>query len=1378
MNFRANNLRRAAGLLFAVLAVCAGLASAQDCSNLPTQFTGNEFPTGDFFTNFQNPCYLIPLVIPPSLFTDLNDTDWHVVYQVDPRYELILVGSFPNARYFSAAAYDDHSLIAQAMLDANITPLTSSYVNPYQPGIPYSPGQQYAIAVNFGGVPGTLETGCMLNGYNVDVNTLDATQRHQFMNWNTDSGFLQTVPAPPLHNVDTPQHTNPTPTGYILVRAYMDLNITDPATAPSVIVRDVASGCAYPAAYALQTLQIVNTSESANAVLDQVQFQEHQTYNNYLPSYCYSGDPGNAVNWSRNREGGTGPNPFCAYLNAPTPPNLPATLAAAGEALRLRLRLPIVPPTPCTNGCSRSGNEQVRYFGLSLNGANATLASVADSAFTQDSNGYATLIVGTGAAIPSWVTPANGYTFVDLTAVPQYQTLESLNIREIQPSNTFACSAQNVPYKTTVYTPQGSLTGDYLPVVDYPLAASLPQVASALVGVSSCGSLPSGLPGLSGSCSVVPANPTVIASIPAPAPGLGAVSIQAAPPITLSGAGFGLLPEGVPFTGNLDYLEIADWTQNWTAAYTGSLCTVSVGNWADNRIELVANVNQNGMCPLSARDQLSISVWNPQTGSGPIAANVVVASDPTFALASYSTVVGSAAGSGTVELIATGPWTAASNAPWLNLSSASVIGAGSLLLPFTYNANAGPAARSGTLTIAGLTFTVTQAGSSYTAVAPVTVLVSAGLNAPQGAAVDAQGNVYIADTGNNAIEQWNASTQLITLPVPGLSGPTGVAVDANGNLYIADPGNHAIEEWSPATGILSVLVPGLVNPYGVALDAQGNVYFSDAGNNAIEEWMPSTQQLVTLLGMNLNDPLGLAVDGFGNVYFANSGSDAIGQLSVAVGQASALVSSGIFEPSGVAVDGQDNVYFSDTGYNTVQQWNAATQQVVTLVPSGLNGPAGLAIDAQGNLYVADQLNNAIKEFTFAYLALSGTSLMEAAAAGTDSVTAQVLPAGTPLTASSDQPWLTITAVTGGTIAFTFQANTSTGSRVAHITVLGLVVTVTQKGLTAQTITFRALSNQVFGAPPFIVGATASSGLPVNFASTTPSVCTVSGAMVTLAAVGVCTIQATQSGSATYAAAAPVTQSFNVKQASQTITFGPLPGQTYGVPPFTVGATASSGLPVSFASNTMTVCSVSDVTVTLAGAGTCTIQATQAGDGDYAAARAVKQSFRVTKASQTIVFEALPSVSLGTPPFTLAATASSGLAVAFKSQTTRLCTVSGTTLTLVLVGTCSIQATQAGNAGFLAAPSVSQSFQVTQGSQTITFLPLPDQALGSPPFDVSATASSGLAVSFTSKTTRICTVSGIAVTLVSAGTCTIQAAQRGNTDWAAAAAVEQSFAVTH
>ena len=85
---------------------------------------------------------------------------------------------------------------------------------------------------------------------------------------------------------------------------------------------------------------------------------------------------------------------------------------------------------------------------------------------------------------------------------------------------------------------------------------------------------------------------------------------------------------------------------------------------------------------------------------------------------------------------------------------------GNGLAAFTFDANAG-ATRTGTLTIAGQTLTVTHAGSSCVAADQVTTLVSSGLNSPAGVAVDGVGNVHIADTHDNAIKEWNAATGMV-----------------------------------------------------------------------------------------------------------------------------------------------------------------------------------------------------------------------------------------------------------------------------------------------------------------------------------------------------------------------------------------------------------------------------------------------------------------------------------------------------------------------------------------------------------------------------------------------------------------------------------------
>jgi hypothetical protein len=168
-----------------------------------------------------------------------------------------------------------------------------------------------------------------------------------------------------------------------------------------------------------------------------------------------------------------------------------------------------------------------------------------------------------------------------------------------------------------------------------------------------------------------------------------------------------------------------------------------------------------------------------------------------------------------------------------------------------------------------------------------------------------------------------------------------------------------------------------------------------------------------------------------------------------------------------------------------------------------------------------------------------------------------------------------------------------------------------------------------------------------------------------------------------------------------------------------------------------------------------------------------------QSAQTISFASLADRSLAASPFTVVATSSAGLPVVFSSLTPAFCTVSGSTVSLLAVGTCSIAADQAGNADIAPAPQVVRAFAVLAGgsaAQTIAFDPLPDRVLGSAPFALVATASSGLPVSFSALTSSTCSVSGTTVSLNAAGGCTIAADQPGDATWAAAPQVPQSFSI--
>jgi hypothetical protein len=190
-------------------------------------------------------------------------------------------------------------------------------------------------------------------------------------------------------------------------------------------------------------------------------------------------------------------------------------------------------------------------------------------------------------------------------------------------------------------------------------------------------------------------------------------------------------------------------------------------------------------------------------------------------------------------------------------------------------------------------------------------------------------------------------------------------------------------------------------------------------------------------------------------------------------------------------------------------------------------------------------------------------------------------------------------------------------------------------------------------------------------------------------------------------------SLTVAQASQTIDFGPLADRTIDQSPFNVSATATSGLPVSFSSLTAAVCTVSGTQVSLHAAGTCTIRASQAGDATWAAAPNVDQSFEVTLLTQTIDFAPLADRLVTDSPFTVDATATSGLAVEFTSLTNAVCTVNGDEVTLIDAGTCTIRASQDGNVNYEPAPNVDRSFEVIDPVITIEPPTVPNAVIDEP-----------------------------------------------------------------
>jgi hypothetical protein len=255
-----------------------------------------------------------------------------------------------------------------------------------------------------------------------------------------------------------------------------------------------------------------------------------------------------------------------------------------------------------------------------------------------------------------------------------------------------------------------------------------------------------------------------------------------------------------------------------------------------------------------------------------------------------------------------------------------------------------------------------------------------------------------------------------------------------------------------------------------------------------------------------------------------------------------------------------------------------------------------------------------------------------------------------------------------------------------------------------------------------------------------------------------------------------------QQSIQTITFNAIPSHTVSTI-FALTATASSGLPVSFASQTPLICTVSNTIATLVATGTCTIQATQAGNVAYASATPVTRSFSVltvTSLAQTITFtDSLPATAVYSAGLTYSISATGGASgnpVTF--TVSGPATLSGGTLTITGTGTVAVTANQAAGNGYAAATPVTQSIIISATlAQTITFGPIVSQTAGTT-LVLTATASSGLAVSYTTNTPSVCTITGASsVTLNAAGSCTVQANQAGNSFYLSATPVSQSITVT-
>jgi uncharacterized protein (TIGR03437 family) len=320
--------------------------------------------------------------------------------------------------------------------------------------------------------------------------------------------------------------------------------------------------------------------------------------------------------------------------------------------------------------------------------------------------------------------------------------------------------------------------------------------------------------------------------------------------------------------------------------------------------------------------------------------------------------------------------------------------------------------------------------------------VNAQVNAPGSVATDAAGNVYFTDVNNEVIRKVDTNGNISTIAGTPLSGGSkgdggpatsaqlglhagsGLAVDAAGNVYVADSYNCAIREITVnngniatiagTIGLCSYLGDGfpptsafLQYPFGIAIDTSGNLYIADTYNQRIREVSALTHLIQTIAGGKsagaggdggsptsalLNYPLGVAVDAVGNVYIADTSNNEVRVVTAGAtptintiaggvkqgagfsGDTGLATSAQLNAPASIAVNSSGTVYIADLDNNRVRY---VSQGLINEVAGAdhaqgdggkatagyLYFPQTIAEDTAGNLYIADTNNNAIRKVT-------------------------------------------------------------------------------------------------------------------------------------------------------------------------------------------------------------------------------------------------------------------------------------------------------------------------------------------------------------------------------------------------------------------------------
>jgi len=654
---------------------------------------------------------------------------------------------------------------------------------------------------------------------------------------------------------------------------------------------------------------------------------------------------------------------------------------------------------------------------------------------------------------------------------------------------------------------------------------------------------------------------------------------------------------------------------------------------------------------------------------------------------------------------------------------------------------------------------------------------------PHGIAVDGDGFVYVADTNNNRVEKFTSAGVYVAQwgTFGGDEGEFntlwGIAVDEALNVYVTDLTNNRVQKFDSsgtfltAWGEFGIDDGEFYYPAALAVDPQGRVFVADTFNHRIQvfEPQPALAEAPADGHYMAGDALDFSLEYSSPVIVSGTPRLAldIGGVSVHAtyhgpgATGAVVVFRYVVQPGDNDVDGiailstaidLDGGAIRDlAGNDGTLAFTAPALPDVFIDTVAPVTPAIAGISDDDGVSATDGFT------TDRTLVFSGT----AEAGSIVSITRSGVGVVGTATANGSGVWTfdaTGTSLPDGVHTFTVTATDAAGNVSAisaAVVVTVLDVPAVTSASTADATNGGAFTFAVTSSQP--VSSYSATGLPAGL-SIDPVTGVISGTPAQ-AGVFVVTVTAVNAIGSTDSVF-----TLTIAKAEQSITFGSLADRTYGDASVALSASASSGLPVTFGivSGPATLAG-SQLSIT--GAGTVVVRATQPGDGNFHAADPVDRSFVVSKAVASVTLGDLVRTYTGAPLTVSATTVPAGLPLAV--------TYDGSSSVPSAVGNYTVVATivDADHQG-----SASGTLVISKIAQTITFAPIADRTTQPASFALSATASSGLPVAF-AVTSGPATVSGSTLTLTGLpGTVVVTATQAGDAIHAQAASVERSFSV--